>query len=309
MKISVDNQIVRLFSTDADKILDNAFRKQEGSRMGFTWPSLLEYLGLGDLFSRLPSFSEKNPLFIATVSALCEVENQEDLFYVYDSIFTEMLKQVKSLPEADAAFLLEKIKEKKEKLSFFEMEEVLSPAIAAKELALRETASQAMHDLVLYLAWDRMCVAMARLFDYQSADPKFLRNLKGLKWCLAESYLHISGQGRIKPSFFRLVEAFFYYQMREEHLQLHTESDWELLSQSFAALKKPDELVDVFYIDQELALESQRGLKAGCHLTADSPEIVHCRLALAHYTISHLKKEVPQWNYALFSSHIIHLPV
>lgn len=308
MKISVDNQVVRLFSVDADKVLACSFRPDTISSLSFCWPSLLEYLELGELFSNFTIFDETSPLFIATISALKEVENPEDLFYIYDSLFTEMLKQVKALPEVDAPFLLQKIHEKKGKLSFLELEKVLSPAIAAKEKALQENAPYAMHDLVLYLAWDRMCVCMGRIFDYQSSDARFLYNLKALKWCLIESYQHIVNQGRTFPSFYRLMEALFYYQMREEHLQQHTEDEWELLSQSFQVQKNPNKLVDVFYIDQAIVPTSYKEEKPGYHLTLDSPEIVEQRLALADYMISRLKEEMPQWHFTLQSSNIIFLP-
>lgn len=307
MIISVDNQVVKLFSGDADRL--RATPLAEGGLFTFSWPSLLEYLGLGKLPSRLPSFDKDLPLFKASISALCEVDNPEDLFYIYDSLFTEMLKQVKSLPEIDADFLLRKIEEKKEGLAFLEMEQILSPALAIQEKAFKENAPYAMHDLILYLAWDRMCVSMSRLFDYQSNDPLFLQNLRKLKWCLIESYQHIASQGRTSPSFYRLIEALFYYQMREEHLPLHPEADWELLTQSFPALKDQNELVDCFYIDHAIFPESDEKERNATHLTLDSPEIVQCRLALASYMIGHLKQEFPQWNYHLRPGNIIHLSI
>lgn len=308
MKISIDNQVVRLFSCDADKVLNSPLGTED-SFLSFSWPSFLEYLELGQLLSRLPSFDSSEALFTASVSALCEVDNPEDLFYIYDSLFTEMLKQVKALPEIDPVFLLEKIEEKKSRLSFWEMEKILSPALSAKEKMLRENAPQAMHDLVLYLAWDRMCVCMARLFDYQCADPRFIENLRKLRWCLIESYQHIANQGRTSPSFYRLIEALFYYQMREEHLQLHMETEWQLLTQSFSALKGQNELIDVLYIDHAVVPDSETKEELFSHLTLDPPEIVECRLALAHYMIGQIKKEIPQWNYTLSSSNIIHLSI
>jgi hypothetical protein len=307
MKINIDNQVVRLFLDDAEKVLSSPLGTLEEGYLSFNWPSLLEYLGLGTIFSQLPPFDKDQILFKATVSALCEVENPEDLFYIYDSLFTEMLKQVKSLPEVDAPFLLQKMAEKKGHLSFWAMEKVLSPALSLQEKMLRENAPNAMHDLVLYLAWDRMCVCMARLFDYQSNDPKFLLNLRKLRWCLVESYQHISSQGRTSPSFSRLMEALFYYQMREEHLQIHPEADWELLSQSFQALKDPKELIDFSYIDHAIVPETQTDTGPTCHLTADSPEIVQSRLALAHYMIGRLKEEIPEWRFALRQPEIFHV--
>ncbi|MBX7067392.1 MAG: hypothetical protein K1X28_09190 [Parachlamydiales bacterium] len=292
MKISVDNQVIRLLEADPGKVLNTPL---ENGFLNFSWPSILEYLGLGGILGRLPPFDERNALFVATVHALCEVNNPEDLFYVYDSLFTETIKQIKSLKEIDAAFLLEKIGERKE------IKNILTPALAEKEKRLRENGPEAMHDLILYLAWDRMCVRMGVLFDHPSKNETFLQNLKHLKWCLLESFLHIAGQGRTNPSFYRLIEALFYYQMREERMQTHQDADWELLTQSFQALKNPNELVDYFYIDHAIASSSV------CHLTLDPPEIVQSRLDLANYMISQLKAEIPTWNYSLSESHIIHL--
>lgn len=300
MKVSFDNQVVRLFADEADMVLSSPLGSTENSSLSFGWPTFLEYLELGDLFSTFPSFDESQPLFVATVSALCEVDNPEDLFYIYDSLFTTILKQIKNLPEIDPIFLLERIEEKKNRLSFWELEKYLSPALASHELALRNNAADAMHDLVLYLAWDRMCIAMARLFDYPSSDVKYLSNLKRLRWCLIESYQHISAQGKTTPSFYRLMEALFYYQMRVEHLPMHTESEWELLQKSFPVLKNQNELVDVFYIDQ--GKESLLN-----HLTLDTPEVVQARLDLATYMIGKISEEVPQWSFSLRQCNIIHL--
>jgi hypothetical protein len=307
MKISVDNQIVRLFFHDTEKVLDSPLSSDESGHLNLDWPSLFEYLELGQVLSRLPSFDKSQVLFTACISALTEVDNPEDLFYIYDSLFTKMIEQVKSLPEVDASFLLQKMEEKKNKLSFWEMEKILSPALTAQEKVLKETPLEAMHDLVLYLAWDRMCICMARIFDYPSTHPKFLDNLKKLKWCLIESFQHIASQGRTTPSFYRLIEALFYYLMREEHLSLHPEADWELLTKSFPVLKDSNELVDVFYIDHALVPESAMQEGSFCHLTVDPPEVVQSRLALANYMIERLKQEIPQWNYALRPGNIIHL--
>jgi hypothetical protein len=304
MKISIDNQVVRLLAVDADKVKS---RGLETGELTFSWPSFLEYLELGQIMSQLPTFDHTSILFTAAVSALCEVDNPEDLFYIYDSLFTETIKQVKSLPEIDARFLLKKIDEKRNKLSFWEMEKILSPALAAKEKALRDHPLDTMHDLVLYLSWDRMCVCMARLFDYQCSDPRYIQNMKKLKWCLVESYQHIATQGKTSPSFYRMIESLFYYQVREEHLQLHPEADWELLTKSFPVLKDPNELVDCFYIDHAVVPESQADESLFCHLTLDPPEIVQDRLALAQYMVSRLKEEIPQWKFTLRPGNIIHL--
>jgi len=309
MKISVDNQVIRLFSENPKKLLATPLATESGTCLDFNWASLLEYLGLGSLLSRLSPFDQTHPLFKATVSALCEVDNPEDLFYIYDSLFVEMLKQVKSLPEIDASFLLKKMEEKKREISAAPLQNILFSSLTEQEKSLKENAPRAMHDLILYLAWDRMCFCMARLFDDPCKDPKFLQNLRHFNGCLIESFHHIAGQGKTSPSFYRLIEALFYYRMREEHLHLHSESEWELLSQSFPVLKNPNELIDFFYIDRALAPDSTAAETPLRHLTVDPPELVERRLALAHYILSKIREIFPKWNYSLRPSDIVHLPL
>ncbi len=295
MKKSIDNQIARLLSSDTAKAVDCL---GEGE-VSFSWPSLLEYLGMGQLLSSLPSFDKESNLFIASISALSEVENTEDVFYIYDSLFTVVLKALKALAEISPAFLLEKIEEKKGKGA------LLDAFLLSNEKRLKENPTEAIHNLVLYLAWDRMCIYIARLFDCQCQEPRFIENLKKLKDCLIESYQHIAHQGTT-PSFYRMVEALFYYQMREEQLALHNEAEWKLLNQSFAVLKDSNELSDVFYIDNAVILDSQQEEEL-YHVTFDPPEIVQCRLALAHYMMAKIQKETPEWHYTLTPSRIIHL--
>lgn len=302
MKVSVDHRIVRMLSQEGGKGLGS--KLGDHGYLSFNWASLLEYLDLGQLFSQVPPF-DSTPIYTATISALCEVENLEDLFYIYDSLFTAMIKQIKSLPEMDALFLLQKIEEKKKSPSFLQVEKILIPALAIHERMLRDRTSHAMHDLVLYLAWDRMCICMARIFDYRSNHPIFIENVKRLKWCLIESYNHITSDGKTSPSFYRLTEALFYYQMREEHT--HPKAEWELLTKSFPALKDPNELHDFFYIDEAIRPASKTEEESHCHMTVDPPEMVQSRFDLAQYIIGRLKEEIPQWNYRLYPSGIVHL--
>lgn len=304
VKLSVDNQIVRLFSSDVDKVLSCPIWRENIS-FHFTHPTFLEYLELGDILAKVTPFDETGALFQATITALCEVDNPEDLFYIYDSLFAEMLNRIKALEQIEPNFLMKRIREKKESLSFWSMEKILSLAMAEKEKEFKENTYHVMHDLTLYLAWDRMCIAMSRLFDYQSQNPIFLNNLRKLKWCLMESYQHIRAQGKTRPSFYRMMEALIYYQMREEHLELHKEGDWELLSQSFTLLKHPNEWADCFYSDCVLVADLEE--VSFCHLTTESSEMVERRLALTHYMIDHLKDEAPKWKWTLPSHDIRYL--
>lgn len=298
MKIVIDNQIVKILAHDATEMVKNPFLSDLDNRISFRWPSLLEYLGCGTLFSTLPAFDQSNPFFVASVATLCGSEEKEVILYMYDRLFAENLIQIKALPQINAAFLIQAIKEQRQKDSFLQVEKLLSPVLAAYEAAFVENEANTMHDLILYLAWDRMCVCIAQLFDYQSSDPKFINGIGVLKECLIESYQYITQHERTAPGIFRMLEALLFYQMREENLQKHTAEEWALLSQSFRILKSQDELIDCFYIDDALKPDGD----AQCYLTLDSPETVDSRLSFAQFMINKIKSESPQWNYILYRS-------
>lgn len=310
MKIVVDNQIAKILSHDAAKIVKNPLIAHPENYISFGWPSLLEYLQLGSIFVNLPVFDQATSIFEVTVSTLCENQEKEDVFYIYDSLFAENLNHIKSLPQINASFLLQSIQEQRQQSSFKEVEKALSPSLAAYEVALREKTSHTMHDLILYLAWDRMCVWMARLFDYQSTHPQFIKGLEILKECLIESYQHIAQQGRTSPGIYRMLESFVFYAMREENLQNHTEIEWKVLSQAFQALKAPDEIVDCFYIDEAVILKDRLKAEeenAECYLTLDFPDRVKSRSALAQYMMDKLQSTTPQWGYVLRPKKIVYL--
>lgn len=302
MKVIVDSQIIKRLVHNLSAIVKNPFIADPNNYISFSWPSLLEYLDCGSLLTNLPAFDSTAPLYNASIRTLCVTEEKEVLFYVFDRLFIECLNQIKTLPQINASFLLHAIKESRQKPSFAEAEKLISFTLAAYETALIEKAPHTMHDLILYLAWERMCVWMSRLFDYQSTDPKFIKGLTVLKECLVESYIHISQQGQTSPGAYRLIEALFFYQMREENLQKHTAAAWITLNQSFPILKAQDELADFFYIDD--AVVPVEELKTGVdnsayYLTLDSPDRVNSRLALTQYMMDKLKSEVSQWNYSL----------
>lgn len=302
MEIIIDNKVVGLLVHDVAKLIEQPCLISPGSHVTLRWPSLLEYLGLGSVFSMLPAFDHNQPLFEACVSTLCANDEKEAIFYIYDSLFAESLSQIKALPQIQAHFLLQAIKERRQTPVPQEIEKWLSSALSGYETAFVENASHMMHDLILYLAWDRMCVWMGHLFNYQTTDLKFVRAIAVLKECLIESYQHIIHQGRTIPSFYRMVEALFFYQMREESIQKHTDEEWIVLSQSFPVLKAQNELADVFYIDDavisEQHLQKNQGNPAR-YVTLDSCHQVSARLALTQYMMSRLKQEVVDWDFIL----------
>ena len=305
MKLIVDNEIVRLLAANDPKILEHPLIVNRENEVLFRWPSLLEYLELGEVLTNLPPFVQGQPLFQATITTLYETEENEVLFYIYDTLFTQNLNQIMALPQINASYLVQKIQERRRCEN-----RALSRTLAAHEAEFVQNASGTMHDLILYLAWDRMCVCMANLFNHQSADPTFLRNLDILKNCLIESYLHIAKQRKTSPSIYRMIEALFFYQMREENLPKHTDAEWTLLGKSFKTFKSQDELVDYFYIDHAVIAENELSLEKGsleAVLTLDEPDMVRCRLTLAQYMIGKLKAQVSNWDFVLRPKEVIYL--
>lgn len=310
MKMIVDNQIVKLFVSNPTKILNNPLLFNSDNHVSFKWPSLLEYLELGSILSNLPAFEQNQPLFEACISTLCANNETDVFFHLYDRLFAETLNQIKALPQLKSSFLLQALKEQRQKKSFLEAKVLLSPVLDAYETSLTEKASHTMHDLILYLAWERMCVCLSRLFDYQSTDPKFIKGIAVLRECLIESYQHIAQQGRTNPSIYRMLESFLFYQMREENLEKHTTAEWALLSQSFQALKAQDDLADFFYIDDAVILERDLKIEeenSECYLTLDPINKINARLSFAIYMLDKLKSEVPNWDYVLHQKKIVFL--
>ena len=257
MKITIDNQVVSYFSLHPAQIAGNPSISKLKHPISFRWPSLLEYLGLGSIAANLPPFDQANPLFNACLETLWNKVEKEVLFHVYDRIFAENLTRIKALPQLNAPYLLQAIQERRRQSSFLAVEKVLSQTLGSYEAAFIEKPSYTIHDLILYLAWDRMCVCMSRLFDYQSADQNYIRGIEVFKECLIESYQHITLQGRTSPGIYRMLESLLFYQMREENLHKHTPTQWTLISRNFQALVPEDKLADVFYIDDAVTVEER----------------------------------------------------
>lgn len=210
--------------------------------MRYNWSSLLHHLQLENIFDKFPKFDADTPLFISYIDSLEKPLDTQYLYNLYDNLFKECLIHIKALEPINQQYLIGKIESAKEG-SAGQVRRGLERYL---EL-LKSHPEKAMHNLVFYLAWDRMCACMAKLFDYQSTSPTFQQNLRVLKECLLESYSHIKSTGGASPNFYRLMEALFFYQMREEMLQQHSEEDWTLLNKGFTIFNAPDELIDFSY--------------------------------------------------------------
>lgn len=308
MKIFVDKHLIRSLAQNPDKVANQLMEANVTEPITMGWSSLLEYLGLGTLLKDIPSFERDTPIFEASLSILYEEKIDGMLFDLYDRLFAEYLTYIKSLPEINAVFLLDKIKQERKQPAFLTSSRWLSWSLDAWEKALRENPSQTMHDLILYLAWDRMSVSLCRLFDFQTMDETFINGITTLRECLIESFQHILTQGKTSPSFYRLVEALFFYEMREENLYKHTEEEWVLLSQSFSVLLAQNELVDCFYIDNCLLPEKESSGKElnDCYLTFESPGRIQSLFKLAELIGQKLDLEVDlKWHFDLKQMRVI----
>lgn len=252
----------------------------------FDWPALLVYIGAGAL---LKSFLTFEHLFESI--AITDNIVQKDLFTeFFDQLFIECLTDVKEMKEINASFLLESIQNcRREKPVLNELNRY--------EQLLISHPYEALHDLTLYLAFDRVAVALAVLFE-RSANSS---GLDVLRDCLIESFHHITKQGKTRPSFFRFAESLYAYQMRQEFLDRYSEEDWLTLCQSALALRPRDELMNAVYIDPFLKEKVEETV-----ITLDSPEKVKATFLLSHYMIKHLQETVPYWDSTLHKPQIEH---
>lgn len=312
MKIFIDNKLIQKLTApevqgDGQPLVESfigmcVLPNNKSLQVNFGWPSLFEYLHLGSLFEKFPKFDDQSNLFAFITSALDLGAETDLLIRLYDQVFVEYLTQVKALPQIHPKFLLEQIQKKRASSSSL-VNELFSHPLDKYEKSLMENPANTIHDLILHLAWDRVCTNLAILFELPSSNPTFQKGLEIFKECLLESFQHITGHGKTVPGFFRLLEALYAYQMREERLETYTDAEWLILCQSSRALKPREGLIDLFYIDAALVEEEkfkqnheQDLLKV---FTLDSTEKVNAALALADYMIEKLKLEVPDWRYVL----------
>lgn len=306
MKVHLDSRLIRKLVAACNEnertALLNEYAKTlailENSHLQIVlrWPSLLEYLGLSSLFDTLQKLNDQNKIFSSVIEVLKIASEKEVLIYLYDQIFVECLTQVKGLLQIHPEKLIILIRNKRKNTMFSLINDPFSSSLEEYEKKLMENPNDLIHDLTLYLAWDRVCVYLASLFDHTSLQ---IRNgLDTLKECLIESFQHITLQGRTSPSFFRLMEALYAYEMKEENLQKHTDADWQVLCQGATILKPRELLADVSYIDAGItnaAMPSHPHLK---FLTVDEPARVKACLSLAEYMMAKLRPEAPDWKYA-----------
>lgn len=307
MKIYPDHSLIRKFTSLKDKneaqTLLNACRsvisssKESDFQFILDRPALFEYLGFSRLFQNFQKPNLENSVFASVIEVLKLDSDKEVITYLFDQIFVECLTQVKAIPQILPKALLEQIQSRRDNSFFSPEEDPFSAILKSFERTLVGNAHETVHDLTLYLAWDRMCVYLAAIFD----DPslKIQNGLEILHDCLIESFQHILGQGRTTPSFFRLMEALYAYQMKDENLQKYSATEWQLLSQSVSVLQPREFLPDACYIDARYAENEQNVL------TFENHSLVNIRLSLAHYMIAKLKTAFPDWKFSLLPLEIV----
>lgn len=292
MNFFIDNALIRKVNENKDNLLfikETCLRTsmvQENEKWGvcLTWPSFLEYCQLGALYSSVSIFGDQNKFSDLIIETLSSKFDKELLFALFDQIFVECLTQVKDLSVVQQPFLLNQIKKKRDGFSSTE-KELFEFSLNHFENSLIAQPYQTLHDLILYLAWDRVCFNLSIVFENQSTNIDFINGVKTLKDCLVESFLHIFSEGKTSPSFFSLIEALYSFHMREEYIQSYSEPDWMVLCQSSQALRLRDHLPGVPYVDEALKNQS---LKV---LTLDSIEKINATQILAKYVIKLLEKE------------------
>lgn len=317
MKFFFDSELIHIILSDAIKreknpLLEacksaNILINNQPMQVNLSWPALFELLDMGVLFDKFPAFNAQNNLFAMIKSALETSVSAEVLMRLYDQIFVECLTHVKAIPQVNRAFLIDQIQKKRQSL-LPHSEGFFSEALSQYENALLNHP-YSMHDLTLYLAWERVCVNLAIVFE-SFQEQKIGQSLNVLKECLLESFQHIFAQGKTVPAFFRMIEALHAYQMREENLQIHSESDWLLLCQSLTSLKPREGLLNLPHIDASITSNQKWD---GLNRTADPLQIftmatvdqIKKDLSFANYMLEKLKIEIPSWSYYLSALEVI----
>jgi len=288
MQIFIDKKLVRNHvSIDSQKPVN------------LSWAAFLEYIETGPLFGKFPPFNEQNPLYSLIISILPLQAHEDFLIELYDQVFVECLTHTKAIPQIEHAFLMDRIQKKRG-------DDIFEHARRHYETYLREYPYEAIHDLTLYLAWDRVCFNLSKLMEEPSSNPVVQKNTHVLKNCLIESFQHIAAQGKTTPSFFRLMAALIAFYMRDENLETHSEEEWTTLCQQLGwinTVEDDSELADVPYVDLSFA----QGQDAYRVLTLDSTEKANGLQTLMELTIRKLQVEEVNWKYAVNKMEFISL--
>lgn len=305
MNFFLDNKLVKQLASSEDPAKNAALVQSCATMAGINdnsfrfvleWPSFLEYLGFGSIFENYPKDEKQEKIFSSVIEALQLDPDKEVIHYLYDQIFVECLTQIKKLPQVNPTILIDQIYAKRAQCLYPGIEDPFEPILYHYERKLTSTPYEAIHDLTLNLAWDRVCVYLIGVFDHTALHTR--NGLQILKECLIESFIHIKLQGKTSPGFIRLVEALFAFHMKEENLENHTEKEWQVLCKGVETLQSREKFPDASYIDLGIGLEGQTEKKFHV-FTLESLDKAEARLALANLMIEKIKREDPEWKFSL----------
>ncbi len=314
MKAYMTNNLIRTISHFKEEEEFNAFLEAykqasvnleiDSFQLHLNWPSFLEIIDLEALFWSFHPLNEEDALYNFLLSMLNKNDQQVLLTCLYDQVFIDCLTKVKKLPQIDQTFLLNQIQKKRDLIQVPLVKKLFAASLNYYEKLLQVDPYHTIHDLTLYLAWDRVCVNLAVIFEHPSF--KSVDGLTTLKECLIESFQHITKQGETTPGFFRFMEALYAILMREENLPIYSEEEWLILCQSAEALRSREIVCDAPYIDRILVDKYSNSKKrAQLILTLDSIEKVNASLKLAEFEIKKLNQEKMAWNYSLSPVEIV----
>lgn len=296
MKTYIDNTILNLLkSEEGQGFYDTLIKNGVKLDIRFGWPSLILYIGLESLFEEFPGFDKDSELFSLALKA-GEAKADKDVFVeIFDQLFVECLTHVKALEIVNAFYLLDHLRVDL-------APDYFKAALQEWKDYLLTEPKVLLHDLTLFLAWDRVCTRLAILFEQAETMVGF----EALKECLAESFQHITKEGATTPGFFRLMEAFYAIDMREENLQQHPEEKWNILSRGAQSLSNRGRLADVAFIDQAIVLKDKPVEKEPEQfLTLQPFEKVQAGWELCRHFVESFEKTVPGWPYILARSNVL----
>lgn len=264
-------------------------------KITFNWPTFLTFLGIDDLLKNFPAFDSSNELYRIMMEVIESNPPKEVYFDLFDQLFVDCLTHIKAIPEVDANYLTGELRAK-EKPAF------LAESLLQWELALTENPKIFLHDLTLYLGWDRVCVRLAILFETVPDTVTSREWYQMLRGCLAESFQHISRQGRTEPSFFRLQEALYAYDMRDDMLQKHTEAAWEILTKGAMSLSSREKAPELGFLDRSVTDKAYN--TTGTIFCAESEEKILAGWNLAKYYLLTFETDFPEWDFHLADTSI-----
>lgn len=308
MKPYIDDTLITFIRRNPCAFIGEALRasgdlgENQKLELQLGWSNLFALLGEADPFKDFPAFDQDQDLFRYAESVLTGPFKEESIYELFDRLFMECLTEVKNLFFMKPNWFSEKISEIKKGMAPEDFA-LLSGSLGRIEGMFLFYPQPTMHDLTLFLAWDRICVHSAILFELPHNSQDFLEGINCLKNCLIESFQHITYQGKTIPSYFRLVEAVYAWLMREENLPSHAEEEWNILCQGVQGLRSRGGLPDVYYIDAALLSKKQAvelvGQAVGSlkSLSLSSAEEVKAVIKLAKMISDRIGKQEASWSF------------